>query len=64
MLLGSCWAKTWAGGGQQGIVRCWNCLTNKCASGGVEHRWHLARLRTLDRELHLGLLGMLLDREE
>jgi hypothetical protein len=30
----------------------------------VEHRWHLARLRTLDRELHLGLLGMLLDREE
>jgi hypothetical protein len=30
----------------------------------VEDRFHLGRLPTLERELHLGLLGMLLDCEE
>jgi hypothetical protein len=42
----------------------WNFPTNKQVGGGVGERLHLGRLWTLERELHLGLLGMLLDREE
>ncbi len=62
MLLGQLFGENLGGRGQQAIiVRCGNCLTNKCASGGVKERLHLGRLGTLERELHFGLLEMLLD---
>ncbi|KAH8932863.1 hypothetical protein BDL97_18G001500, partial [Sphagnum fallax] len=41
-----------------------NCSTTKCSVVVMGERLHLGRLRTLHRELHLGLLGMLLDCEE
>jgi hypothetical protein len=42
--LGSCWEKTWAGGGQQASVRCWlyyMCATQTIATPAPASETHL-----------------------
>ncbi len=42
----------------------WNCPTKNLPGCMARERLHLVRLRMIDRELHLGLFGMLLECQE
>ncbi len=62
--MGSYWAKLGQVGGSKASFAVGIVSPTKCISDDVEKKLHLGQLRTLKRELYLGLLGMLYDCEE